>query len=68
MKQKNRLYLVLLFLVALVGCNSKKEALKNPLIIPPDFHIMPNLEEEKIKEQKNKKTNRDLQELRDLLL
>ena len=59
-------FLIAIFLL-LIAC-SKVEKDVNPLIIPPDFNAVPTAEDEKQKDDNLPENDKDVQELKDLLL
>lgn len=64
MQIKNKLLLITLTSLLLAGCANNKA--DDPLIIPPNFNEMPDLNNKETKAEKP--ADQDVQELRELLL
>lgn len=60
---------IIIFLITLALFSCKDKGPEDPLILPPDFNIMPDLQQlDKDSKGEEKETDQDIEELRDLLL
>ena len=64
--RKNKLILSLLVIFWLASC--AKKTIDDPLIIPPNFAVRPTIEEEKDTADSELEDDKDVKEIKDLLL